>query len=933
MGKVQERYRRADKMNGAYRVRPATAERAVPIPVTDIGEMVFQARLRPPALPSDLVDRPRLLTELDRGLDCPVRLIAAPAGYGKTTLASHWIQARGYTSAWVTLEDQDNGVAPFVINIAAAMGNAVPGGMPRTLGFLKQGFLPNSGALALAVLNDLNEIERPCVLVLDGVERLREPEVLDLLSILLRHPPPLLRLVLVGKRDPFVPIAKLRATMRVTELRAKDLRFTPEETMALLEEYGHLEASPETARAWTEATEGWITGLQLALTESDVGPEEEIAAHALTGHVREYLRTEILDRQPEPVRRFLLDIAILDRLCSPLCNALVEPDGGRHDELLRGDPVRHLRDWGVFLVPLDNTGEWYRLHKLVREFLVAERDIEYDRERDRELHRRAGCWFADHGHLEDAVRHAMFAGDGRAALALVEEGAEALMDRDQWDVLRRTLRLVPMEMLQRSSRGQIVRAWIAVREGRHAEALRAAEHAESLEGRDEESVRDDEVRGAVRAIWSAVAEARGLTEYSTRWAREALKDLGTEPGFARGVATANLYSGLLVAGDTTEASALAAPFLETAGGSMPGARDRLLGLMCAVRWAAGDVEGLDAMTKECERLSEDGNLLRPMALAHLYRGLVDYEGNDLLGAEDHLRSALGMIGSLTVSEAMDVRYGLAHVYRAQGRHAMARRMAQAADQTVDSKQPLPDLWHQTALKAELALAYGKPREALELVEPWESSAPTWAGSRFSPRILMARALLAEGDPDRMSRVRAILCELDDRGVYKRGVRFALEIHALRALLLATDRRMGPAIDQARRSLSLAESVGFVRWYIDMGPTMAEPLRALARSEPGNSFVRGVLNAYSEDALASGREEDGSVASVSTRGPLDELTPKESATLELLAQGLYNREIAERSFVSVETVKTHLKHIYRKLEVANRRQAVTRAKALGLLTAD
>jgi len=236
--------------------------------VENLQELVVATKVRRPLLPRDLVTRARLLGALEEGVEMPVMVVAAPAGYGKTTLVSHWLESAQRRSAWVSLGEEDDDLEPFVLHLVAAMRQMSPASMTRVTGFIREGALPSPGALGLALLNDLSDIDHPFVLVLDGTESIRDRRTLQLLSSLLEHPPAHMHLVLVGRWDPFLATASMRVAAGITEIRASDLRFSAEETLALLERSRvRGEATPAVAARWTAATEGWITGLKLAISQ------------------------------------------------------------------------------------------------------------------------------------------------------------------------------------------------------------------------------------------------------------------------------------------------------------------------------------------------------------------------------------------------------------------------------------------------------------------------------------------------------------------------------------------------------------------------------------------------------------------------------------------------------------------------------------------
>jgi len=861
-------------------------------------------------------------------------LVSAPAGYGKTTLVSHWLAGCDRANAWASLGEEDNALGDFLVYFLAAMRTMFPESMRRSLTLLRGDPPPSPKALGVALPNDLDDVDERFVLVLDGVEFLKDRSILDLLTTLLRHPPRSMTLVLVGRRDPFLPIASLRTAIRINEIRTRDLRFRVDETLALLEKGPKALARPEMAAAWTEATEGWITGLQLALGDTGGVPPPDEKSTALTRHVRQYLQYEILDRQPSRVRRFLLDASILDRLCAPLCDDLCA--GGVWEGLepgKEGSTLDWLRHQGVFLIPLDPEDRWFRFHGLVRDFLRARLEVETGPEDRMGLHSRASRWYAENGFVEDAVKHAVAAGDSATAEALVETNLHALMDAEEWDRIGTALGYLSPARVECRPELVLARAWMSF------DGLRYDEADASLDGLEDllESVSDPRLdtpslRGGMQALRSSLSRVRGDALATVAEASQALERLHEDAPYQRGTALANLIWAHWRLGDRGSAKSLFGPLLADSTRRTVRIRTRILAGLCALHWEDGDLVGVDQAAARCLDLEASGGSREAAARAHLYRGLAHYQRNNLSAAERDLVAAQKQRHLPRGLPAMEAAHALALVYLAQGRHDEAS-VTGADPSEGGARAPAPGLAEtHRCLRADLALRRGDVEEALELLESsdvGDDAPPMQATHRC---LALVKACLAHGDPSHRLEAAEILGHLDAPSGPSQSVRLRMETLALQAVLFMEEGRRKEAKEYLRKSLALAAPGRFLRLYVDLGPPMANLLKPLARNEPDGGFVREILTAHFDASATLGGWSPGSASTpASTHDNAAELlTKKELETLGHLSEGLYNREIAERSFVTVETVKTHLKHIYRKLDVANRREAIMKAKALGLL---
>ncbi len=418
----------------------------------DRSQILITKLYRPP-VPPNAEPRTALLAQLERNRHRTMTLISAPPGYGKTTLASMWMETTDWPSAWVSLDEEDNSFSSFLVYLLAALRQLIPE-MKMLPEELLHSSIPSPPAvIARYLLNDLAQADTSFMLVLDDLNLVREPKVSEVLAELLRHPARTMHLVVISRRDPPLPLAAMRARRQMTEVRAQDLRFTVTEAGGMLSKALSREIDERTAAAWVEQTEGWVTALHLAALSlrhrkehEGLGPAEPVGGQ----YLQDYLLDEVLAKVPPEYLPWLLATALVDRFCASLCEALSRPAGRDEasEKSLGGEEfVRWLQEANLFVVALDAERRWFRYHHLFRQLLV-DALLRHPQPVDAvAVHKRASHWFVQHGLIEEAIRHDLDAGDTASATQLVAQHRHGPINADQWHELDRWLRQFPEDVV------------------------------------------------------------------------------------------------------------------------------------------------------------------------------------------------------------------------------------------------------------------------------------------------------------------------------------------------------------------------------------------------------------------------------------------------------------------------------------------------------
>jgi len=898
-------------------------------PVKLMDRQILRAKLYVPRVRPDNVRRERLYGRLGRGVGRELTVVTAPAGFGKTTLLADWSRRTELPVAWVSLDERDDDPVRFLLYVISAIETIYEGFGESSRAFLAS--LPTQEELEpvlTALSNEILELGSDFVLVLDDYHAIRSETIHEALAFLLDHSPPPMHLVVAGRTRPPLPLSRLRARGKLTELGAPELRFTLDEAADFLGRTMGLSLTGEGVAALEEETEGWIAGLQLAAhalkgREAEMHPVEPLSGNAR--HVFDYLADEVLSGQPEDVRKFLLETSIVETLSGPLCDALTGTSGG-------GEMLERLDRDNLFLVPLDEEGRYYRYHHLFASFLRERLGREYP-DMVLELHHRAGHWYEDDGCLPGAVEHALAAEDFAWAADLIQK--ETGMRRRYVDasLLLRWLRILPDSLVRDRPQLCLLYAWALAHSGELEAAerrLRDAEEILRLGDGAELSGEESTMLGEICIIRARIAAMRENAPLTTELSNRALEVLPQDELHLRGDVALDLGHAYCSLGDLESASAAFARAAATGR-----AADDLRTALFALRYQAslelsrGRLGEAEDLLLEGRRLAESRDEEVPSVVGIIHTGMGEllYERGELEEARWLLET--GIEYGRQSGEAKILVYGyvnLARVLMAGGDAAGAHALIKEAGR-LTPRWPL--IW---AWQARFYLTQGDVQPAARWAREYGATQDYLNYPRHFERITMARVQLAEGRTDEAL---DSLCALHESAVAEGRMAHAIELQAL--LALASERRgeTERALGHLQRALELAAPEGFVSVFVDEGPPMAALLESLIRGprNDGSYAPDGYAGTLLERFAAEKgfHDSSGNGASRRSRAPgIESLSEREIEVLELVAAGLSNAEIAGELYLSVGTVKAHVHHIFGKLLVRNRSQAVARARELRLL---
>jgi LuxR family maltose regulon positive regulatory protein len=900
-----------------------------------------------PTTRTELVARPRLIERMNEGLlsGRKLTLISAPAGFGKTTLVSEWLEKirlaaakerqSNYRIAWLSLDESDNDPVSFLYYFISALNrvngfdNMIGNG---AVGMLESPQPPPTEAILTSLINDVVALPDKIIFVLDDYHSIESASVDDVLAFFLAHLPTQLHLVIATRVDPQLALARLRARGHLTELRAADLRFTSSEAAAFLNRVMGLDLSAEDIAALETRTEGWIAGLQLAAISMQGHQDTSGLIKSFTGshrYVLDYLIEEVLEQQSEAIQKFLQQTAVLNRMTGPLCDALTGQNDGQ-------ETLELLDRANLFIIPLDNERRWYRYHHLFAELLKQRLKITHPNW-IKDLHSKAVIWYEMNGNLSEAIHHAFACNDTKTATRLIEKGALEALERSEFGFIFNAVDRLPENALQTSPWLFVYYTWALILTGQVEVTASKLENTDWLL----DFIPDDDENNK-RKMLGYIA---GLKAHLAGWQR----DYPNMVDYAN-QAIVNLPENHWICGYCDMAMGVAF----WGNGNLKAARDafiaassvgKISGNKRVAVTSAGylgfslELEGClrqaVALLQDSFQLAEhDGRKLPLAGYLHIDLARVLYEWNEVDLASQHLKEGIKLCQRLSDGRVEKIGHCLlARVYLAQEDLVNVINSIQKADQAHPGTETEVDMRGGEYPRVWLWL---KQNDFVE-IEAWlrESDLDLKNVTHFKTKLIYtmhARASIALGrvQPrgtylhDALVLLDELLGLAESNGWGNKRI----EILVLQALALDADGDTARAMTSLEKALHLAKPEGYIRTFVDEGLPMARLLYKALSCGIAPDYSCRLLAAFPS---AEQEQTNTSWAPALETELIEPLSERETEILQCIARGLTNQEIASRLYLSLNTVKVHTRNIYGKLSVNSRTQAVARARAVGILT--
>ncbi len=924
---------------------------------------LIATKLYIPPMRPDHVSRPRLVDYLDSGYRAGRRLtlVSAPAGYGKTSLMSEWqarLTGRQIPLAWLALEENDNDPLRFMHYILAAVRKVYPRLGQELLGMLDLPQPPSPIEIAGGLINEIAALASPLVLALDDFHLVTTPAIHEVIGFLIDRGPINLHLVIASRHDPLLPLPRLRARGQVTEVRLKDLRFRTDEAATFLRNSMGLELAETNLNALQERTEGWAAGLQLAAISLADGETSSVQfIESFTGdnrHILDYLLEEVLVRQPAEIQRFLLDTSVLEKFCACLCDVVVQegepdPDDPAAKACLETSPssetaannhsqriLDYLDRANLFLIPLDNRREYFRYHHLFREAL-RHRLQHQNPGRVEVLHRRAARWFDQNRLPAPAFEHAIAAGDSNLAADIAERWLDPVTFDGQIYQARAWIQALPEALLERRPEILFRKARMHAMRGEASLSLQTLDQLQRcLETFPDPFPRRPHLWTLNFTSRTAMAESRGDLAAATAYIEQAAQWLPPDDQGLQALIVS--YHGYILRsqGELRQAESTQMEMFRISlqYKSFLGVFDGLAGAM----WAACDQgQARRALQMGEDFLREYHHEIKDLpAVGIVYErmGEIAYYLNRLSDAEVWLEKAFEWMkqGGITDNHGY-FRHRLAAVKWAAGKEAEVEPLLREADQWLRRSLNPRNKLYSGAVRARVRLLQGNLSEAASWVKTYLPEVDKIYRQDFQDDTL-AWIWLSQG-----SALEALhFLESRQAGLEVKGIAlFLIENLAIQALALQRLGSQSEALEKIQRALHMAEPEGLDRIFLDLGFEMVLLLTRLKTALGPNDHLQAyssqLLSGFPEKdrgSLPSNSEPVGQPASTGSDEWVEGLSEREVEVLRWMARGLSNMQIAEQMVVAESTVKKHINHIFGKLGVENRTQALIKARERGLL---
>ncbi|MGB5987281.1 MAG: hypothetical protein WBG37_18395, partial [Desulfobacterales bacterium] len=773
---------------------------------------------------------------------------------------SCWLEVCDIPSAWVSLDDDDNDLRLFLNYFLSAVQRIFPDACTETLSMLSVDPLPPVTLLARSLSNELDRIEKFFILVLDDYHLIRNQRIHELIAKLMHHPSAYMLLVLIARRDPPLTLTGLRAKGQMIEIRTRDLRFSLEETVVLLQQMTGVPVDSATAAILEEKTEGWVTGLRLAaLSVRDNKDFKRVLTGLSTEnrYVMEYVVSEILSHHPPAVQAYMLKSSVLGRFCAPLCDAVCESNTDSCGSGLNGlEFVELLENANLFVIPLDDERKWFRYHHLFQALLKHQLKQRYNEEEILELHKQASAWFADNGYIEEALSHAHEIGNKEAAARLVKQNRHDIMNREQWYRLNRWLQRFPPDFIRQHPDLLLAKAWTYQRQARYSELFPILDNLDQIKSTGNQRPSNDSILwGEVQTLKSFQYYATARCELSATAARDALNRLPASYHNVRGFALIILSAALQMQGDPVQSQRVVLEALQQEEASIAVYKTLLLAALCYTSWISTDLNSLKQAADQLLKHGQKHDLPETTAIGRFFTGIFYYQRNELDLAERFLAPVFATPGTgklivPTVVTYCQSSFALSLTYQAMSRATEADRVVESAIAYMleTGNADLMELCQ--VFRADLALRQGHVAEA----DLWARKAPPIplapAYRFYTPHLTLPKVLLARRTAKSLSEADALLSRMHDYYASIHSTRVLIDVLVLQALLHVAQDDESQALEKLMAALALAEPGWFIRPFLDQGAEMADLLGRLVKQNPTREYASRILEAFCSEKAES-----------------------------------------------------------------------------------
>ena len=909
-------------------------------------DTILRTKLYRPPITDDIVIRTSLINRLEKNRNKPLTLVSAPAGYGKSILISSWLEEVTCLNSWLSLDEEHNDLRTFLAYFVAAVNKILPEKLQAIESYLEVPELPTA-VMEKDLINELDQIDDDFIVILDDFHLINNEQVLELINYMIKYPPLNMHLCILTRRDPPLSLNELRVYNRIGEFRMADLAFTSEEVKLLFNKLHEIELRDTVSEQLLETTEGWVVGLRLFSLGIKGQEDKERILNEMKGGsplVTKFLLEQVLKNQPAQIQNYLPKTSILNRFCSELVEALDETEKDEH-KMSGREFIKWLRMTNLFIIPLDKENKWFRYHHLFQDLLQTQLQEKYSPEEISALNSRASEYLEGRGYIEEAVEQTFAAGNALATAQIIERNRHAVLDDDRWIKLGMWMNKLPQEIKQERTDLLLSQAWVLLMEEVRLEGIFAIiKRVESLVGKDPQ---DPALLPEINFFRGIICYFQGEGARSVEFFNKAT-ELLPESAFLLLRSEAEYWTcvALHLAGRKETAIRRLHEGIRSKDFQEGMILSRLIFGLCMIHMLDGECLQAFQEGLRLKGVCRSNRLVFAEPWAMYVQGNASFQMFDLDATRHHFGLVMENRYIANQSAAIDAMSGLAISSQIMGKPDEADETISLAQEYVQwTKDPL-NLEIVRSCRARFALL----REDLDSAISWQRSFQEMPGSPMmfffleAPVITECRVLIAIGSDASLKEATEKLKTLQRLAKAWNNDCQMLEIMVLQALAGHRQGRLEEALETLEQAVAMAKPGRTIRPFVELGQPMADLLKQLSEKNAAVEFVEKLLAAFSLVAPSpslsrrSAEREGGSPRPLVSPSPspqplVEPLTNRELDILELLEKRLQNKEIAEKLFISPETVKVHVRNIFQKLDAGNRREAVIKAKDLGILTQD
>ncbi len=887
---------------------------------------ILRTKLHTPPITQELVARPHLIEYLNARRVQPLILVSAPAGYGKSTLISHWLDTCDWSNAWISLDKSDHDLQQFLLYFLTAIEDIFPNSCQQSLVMSQAPQLPSLASLTMIISNELEGIEQPFFLVLDDYHQIHtQSPVNNFINLLLNRPPLPFHLIIITRRDPPVHLVTLRASNQITEIRMNELCFNRIETKQLLKNTASFSANDNILDNLTREIEGWVVGLQLVSQVLRSHHNQQEFLQNLNHGVQQtnaYLLHEVFIRQAPHIQKYMLYTSILNRFCVPLCEALHLSQHKESSNALNAQQFIHeLNNNNLFTISLDLQGQWFRFHHLFQQLLQNELKQQMSSTEILALHQQAGHWFHTHHFIDEAIEHFILADDPISAAEIIEQRHwRAEQDVDSWQSHKKWLAMIPDTIKAQRPNLLISQLWIM--HDRY-QLHKITPIIQQLEVMYHNNLLDSTCIGGLKLFQGMLCYWSGKGEVGLQLLLDAQKILPKKHPRIEGLIDNYISITRHITGQEKTALRLSNQAIKTHHSENKLLSSRLYLSRSLLHASSGNLQDAvqDGQTVSHILAHSDSMLMK--GWGDYIAGISYFRLNNLSLALEKFYPFIKNKYNMHTRVSIDALIGLALTQQAMQQENIAKETMADLQQFVREIKQADHLLVAQSGQARLALLQGNLDQAVNWLnsineKPTASSMFLWLEN---PIITQTRVLIALGSNDALHQATKILSSLLQEVRALHNTCQIIEILILQVVALEQLGQKTKAISTLKQVIIRAEPGQWLRPFMEQGKMILPVLKRFIKQTASTDYINLIITHCKPLRIT---HKVPSISAMTGRQGED-LTHREIEILELLTQRMQNKEIARKLFVSPETIKTHLKHLYQKLGVNNRREAANIAQ--------